>query len=107
MLDAVIIGAGPAGIASAIYLKRAGLDICILEKKRVGGLLHNAYLVENVPFMEENLGRYDLEGYLRRPAYGSAYLIGKIQFDILGCNPGWTYDTGLAGCRRTTELASW
>ncbi|MCK5038531.1 MAG: FAD-dependent oxidoreductase, partial [Thermoplasmata archaeon] len=45
MLDAVIIGAGPAGIASAIYLKRAGLDICILEKKRVGGLLHNAHLV--------------------------------------------------------------
>jgi hypothetical protein len=43
----------------------------------------NAYLIENVPFMEENLGRYDLEGYLRRPAYGSAYLIGKIQLEKL------------------------
>jgi hypothetical protein len=43
----------------------------------------NNYLIENVPFMEENLGRYDLEGYLRRPAYGSAYLIGKIQLEKL------------------------
>lgn len=43
----------------------------------------NAYLIENVPFMEENLGRYDLEGYLRRPAYGSAYLIGKVQLEKL------------------------
>jgi uncharacterized protein (DUF885 family) len=43
----------------------------------------NAYLIENVLFMEENLGRYDLEGYLRRPAYGSAYLIGKIQLEKL------------------------
>ncbi len=43
----------------------------------------NAYLIENVPFMEENLGRYDLEGYLRRPAYGSAYLMGKIQLEQL------------------------
>jgi uncharacterized protein (DUF885 family) len=33
--------------------------------------------------MEESLGRYDLEGYLRRPAYGSAYLIGKIQLENL------------------------
>jgi hypothetical protein len=43
----------------------------------------NRYLIDNVPFMEASLGRYDLEGYLRRPAYGSAYLIGKIQLEKL------------------------
>jgi thioredoxin reductase (NADPH) len=44
-----IIGAGPAGIAAAIYLQRAGITPQILEKDKPGGLLRNAYLVENYP----------------------------------------------------------
>jgi len=63
-LDAVIIGAGPAGIASAIYLKRAGLDICVLEKKRIGGLLHNAHLVENYPGFHGVRGK-ELAGHMQ------------------------------------------
>ncbi len=43
----------------------------------------NRYLVDFVPFMEEDLGRYDLEGYLRRPGSGSGYIIGKIQIEQL------------------------
>lgn len=44
-----IVGAGPAGIAAAIYLKRADLQLVIFEKDEPGGLLKNAYLVENYP----------------------------------------------------------
>ncbi len=44
-----ILGAGPAGIAAAIYLKRTGLTPIILEKQRPGGLLRHAFLVENYP----------------------------------------------------------
>jgi hypothetical protein len=43
----------------------------------------NAYLIDNVPFMEPDLGRYDLEGYLRRPGSGSGYILGKIQLEAL------------------------
>jgi len=43
----------------------------------------NRYLIDFVPYMEENLGRYDLEGYLRRPGSGSGYIIGKIQLEQL------------------------
>ena len=43
----------------------------------------NRYMIEFVPFMEEDLGRYDLEGYLRRPGLGSGYIIGKIQLEKL------------------------
>jgi len=45
----LIIGAGPAGIAAAIQLKRSGLPFLLLERERVGGLLWNANLVENYP----------------------------------------------------------
>ena len=43
----------------------------------------NRYMIDFVPFMEEDLGRYDLEGYLRRPGSGSGYIIGKIQLEKL------------------------
>jgi hypothetical protein len=43
----------------------------------------NRYMIDYVPFMEEDLGRYDLEGYLRRPGSGSGYIIGKIQLEKL------------------------
>ncbi len=49
MYDVIIIGAGPSGIASAIQLKRHGIDFLILEKEGEGGLLKNASLVENYP----------------------------------------------------------
>jgi len=44
-----IIGAGPAGLAAAIQLKRYGIDPIIFERALIGGLLHNANLVENYP----------------------------------------------------------
>ena len=49
MLSVVIVGAGPAGIAAAIYLQRGGFDPLLLEKGVPGGLLRHANNVENYP----------------------------------------------------------
>ncbi len=43
----IIIGAGPAGAACALQLRRYGLDPLVLEKEQVGGMLRNASLIEN------------------------------------------------------------
>ncbi len=45
--DVIIIGAGPAGIACAIQLKRHNIKSIVFEKGEIGGLLKNANLVEN------------------------------------------------------------
>ncbi len=45
----MIVGAGPAGLAAAIQLKRNGIDAQLFEREVVGGLLWNANLVENYP----------------------------------------------------------
>lgn len=45
----VIIGAGPAGLSTAIQLQRFGMKPLVLEGGKVGGLLRNANLVENYP----------------------------------------------------------
>ncbi|MFP4528908.1 MAG: NAD(P)/FAD-dependent oxidoreductase [Candidatus Kapaibacterium sp.] len=44
-----IIGAGPAGIAAAIQLQRAGADYAAFEGASIGGLIRNANLIENYP----------------------------------------------------------
>ena len=47
--EVIIIGAGPAGMAAAVQLKRYGISPMVFEGKRAGGLLWNANLVENYP----------------------------------------------------------
>jgi len=48
-VNVVVIGAGPAGAAAAIYLKRAGFDPLLIEEGEPGGLLREANLIENYP----------------------------------------------------------
>ena len=53
--DIVIVGAGPAGVTAAVQLKRAGYSILLIEKKRVGGLVANANLIENYSGFPEGI----------------------------------------------------
>ncbi|MFN0278255.1 MAG: NAD(P)-binding domain-containing protein [Pyrinomonadaceae bacterium] len=41
MLDLLIIGAGPAGIAAAYEAKKAGLDYLVIEKGLIGNTIYN------------------------------------------------------------------
>lgn len=46
--DLIIIGSGPAGLSAAIYGKRAGLNLLVLEKQPMsGGQVLNTYEVDN------------------------------------------------------------
>ena len=48
--DVIIIGTGPAGLAAAIYAKRAKLNVLLLDKSRfAGGQVLNTYEVDNYP----------------------------------------------------------
>ncbi len=47
--DAIVVGAGPAGIAAAIYLVRANLKSLVLEAEKPGGKLNVTRLIENYP----------------------------------------------------------
>ena len=48
--DVIIIGTGPAGLAAAIYAKRAKLNMLLLDKSRfAGGQVLNTYEVDNYP----------------------------------------------------------
>ena len=47
MRKCVIIGAGPAGLNAALYLKRAGIDAVIIEKEIPGGEMLKTNKIEN------------------------------------------------------------
>ena len=56
MYDVIIVGAGPAGMTSAIYLARAGMSTVILEREFCGGKMNYASDVRNYPGFESISG---------------------------------------------------
>lgn len=47
--DCVVVGSGIAGMTCAMYLKRANLNVLIIEQDSPGGLLNKIAKVENYP----------------------------------------------------------
>lgn len=47
--NVIIIGAGVSGMTAALYLKRAGISCCIIEKSAPGGQLNYISTIENYP----------------------------------------------------------
>ena len=49
MYDIIIIGGGPAGLTAAVYGKRAGKSVLVIEKETFGGQITFSPKVENIP----------------------------------------------------------
>ena len=47
--DVIVIGAGISGVSCSVYLKRAGLDVLLIENNMVGGQLNKIDVIENYP----------------------------------------------------------
>ncbi len=58
MLDAIVIGAGPAGISSALYLKRANLDVLVLYHGE--SQLQKAHKIDNYYGFADGISGNDL-----------------------------------------------
>ena len=49
MIDIIIIGAGPAGLTAALYARRMGKSVLVLEKSTFGGQVTYSPKIENFP----------------------------------------------------------
>lgn len=65
MFDVIIIGGGPAGITDAIYLKRAGKNVAIIESFLLGGQINMLTKVSNYPAYDEVDGQTLAQSFAR------------------------------------------
>lgn len=80
-MDLFIIGSGPAGMAAAIYAKRAGMSVVLMEKTGIsGGQVLTTYEVDNYPGLPMVSG-FDLSEKFREHAerLGVTIMEGEVE----------------------------
>lgn len=77
--DIVIIGSGIAGMTTAIYLKRGGLNPLIIEENVPGGQLNKINVIENYPgFLKVDGPTLNAEIYKQVENLNVEYLFDKV-----------------------------
>jgi len=77
--DLVVIGAGPSGLAAAVYGASEGLDVMVLETSSPGGQAGSSSRIENYLGFPTGISGQDLAGraYVQAQKFGTDILIGK------------------------------
>jgi thioredoxin reductase (NADPH) len=95
--DVIVIGSGPAGLAAAIYAKRAELKLLVIEKAPLsGGQVINTYEVDNYPGIP-GIGGFELSMKFREHAdkLGATFVAGEVtDFSLDGEIKVVTLDNG-------------
>lgn len=78
--DVVIIGAGPASLAAAIYTTREDIDTVLFERGVVGGLAAVTDQIDNYPGFPEGITGLELADNLRKQAerFGTDIELGEV-----------------------------
>jgi thioredoxin reductase (NADPH) len=77
--DLVIVGAGPAGLAAAVYGASEGLDVLVLESNSPGGQAGSSSKIENYLGFPTGISGQDLAGraYAQAQKFGAQVMIAK------------------------------
>src|SRR5438067_670949 len=77
--DLVIVGAGPAGLAAAVYGASEGLDVLVLESNVPGGQAGSSSRIENYLGFPTGISGLDLTGraYAQALKFGARVIVAK------------------------------
>jgi thioredoxin reductase (NADPH) len=77
--DLVVIGAGPSGLAAAVYGASEGLDVVVLETSSPGGQAGSSSKIENYLGFPTGISGQDLAGraYLQAQKFGAKMLVAR------------------------------
>jgi thioredoxin reductase (NADPH) len=77
--DLIIVGAGPAGLAAAVYGASEGLDVLVLESNAPGGQAGASSKIENYLGFPTGISGHELAGraYTQAQKFGVQMLIAK------------------------------
>jgi len=77
--DVVIIGAGPAGLAAAVYAASEGLDALVIESNAPGGQAASSSRIENYLGFPTGISGQELAGraFTQGEKFGAQFMIAK------------------------------
>jgi thioredoxin reductase (NADPH) len=77
--DVVIVGAGPAGLAAAVYAASEGLDALVIEASSPGGQAGSSSRIENYLGFPTGISGQELAGraYAQAQKFGATVMIAK------------------------------
>lgn len=89
VLDVAVIGAGPAGLAAALYAARAGLDVALFERVSPGGQLATTERIDNYPGFPEGAEGFALASDMAAQAtrFGARTVYEAIASVDFSCEP--------------------
>ena len=76
-VDVVIVGAGPAGLAAAVYASSEGFDTLVIERESIGGQAGASSLIRNYPGFSRGISGAELgqRMYQQAWAFGTKFLM--------------------------------
>ncbi len=83
MYDLVVIGAGAAGMTSALYALRNGKKVLVLESESLGGQIANSPRLENYPSIKEISGEQFADNLFEQITFHGADLEIEKAVDIV------------------------
>ena len=77
--DVIVVGAGPAGLAAAVYAASEGLDVLVLETNSPGGQAGSSSKIENYLGFPTGISGHALAGraYTQAQKFGAQVMIAK------------------------------
>jgi len=95
--DVVIVGAGPAGLAAAVYAASEGLDVLVLEAGSAGGQAGTSSRIENYLGFPNGISGMDLtaRAYAQAMKFGAEIMVAKGAASLM-CG-GQLYRVGIGG----------
>jgi thioredoxin reductase (NADPH) len=77
--DVVVVGAGPAGLAAAVYAASEGLDVLVIESNVPGGQAGSSSRIENYLGFPTGISGMDLAGRAHAQAlkFGASIMVAK------------------------------
>ena len=108
--DLLIVGAGPAGLAAAVYGASEGLDVLVLEANVPGGQAGSSSRIENYLGFPTGISGLDLAGRAQSQAlkFGARLMVAKAVTRLTCATQRYTVETedGAHASARTVIVAT-
>jgi thioredoxin reductase (NADPH) len=109
ILDVVVVGAGPAGLAAAVYAASEGLNVLMVETTAPGGQAGSSSKIENYLGFPTGISGQNLAGraYAQAQKFGAKLIIARSATKLSGKRPyKIEFDDGHSVSGRTVVIAT-